>query len=89
MVDRELVSRSHAVIEFRQGKFILADRSTNGTYLLLDNGSRFFVRREEFTLHDSGIICLGQAVTENNPDRHSLPVRAWLINGWSPTSMLQ
>ncbi len=68
IVDRELVSRSHAVIEFRQGKFILADRSTNGTYLLLDNGSRFFVRREEFTLHDSGIICLGQAVTDNNPD---------------------
>lgn len=68
IVDRELVSRSHAVIEFRQGKFILADRSTNGTYLLLDNGSRFFVRREEFTLHDGGIICLGQAVTDNNPD---------------------
>jgi adenylate cyclase len=68
IVDRELVSRSHAVIEFRQGKFILADRSTNGTYLLLDNGSRFFVRREEFTLHDGGLICLGQAVTDNNPD---------------------
>jgi adenylate cyclase len=68
MVDRDLVSRSHAVIEFRQGKFILADRSTNGTYLLLDNGSRFLVWREEFTLHDGGIICLGQAVTDNNPD---------------------
>ncbi|MCB1777061.1 MAG: adenylate/guanylate cyclase domain-containing protein, partial [Candidatus Competibacteraceae bacterium] len=47
VVDRELVSRSHAAIEFRQGKFILADHSTNGTYLLLENGSRFFVRREE------------------------------------------
>ncbi|KAB2936335.1 MAG: adenylate/guanylate cyclase domain-containing protein [Candidatus Contendobacter sp.] len=68
VVDRELVSRSHADIEFRQGKFILVDHSTNGTYLLLENGARFFVRREEFTLHDRGIICLGQAVADNNPD---------------------
>ncbi|MDS4042453.1 MAG: adenylate/guanylate cyclase domain-containing protein [Candidatus Competibacter sp.] len=68
VVDRELVSRSHAAIEFRQGKFILVDQSTNGTYLLLENGARLFVRREEFTLHDRGIICLGQAVSEQNPD---------------------
>lgn len=68
VVDRELVSRSHADIEFRQGKFILVDHSTNGTYLLLENGARFFVRREEFTLHDRGIICLGQAVADNNLD---------------------
>lgn len=68
VVDRELVSRSHADIEFRQGKFILVDHSTNGTYLLLENGSRFFVRREEFTLQDRGSICLGQAVSEQNPD---------------------
>ena len=68
VVDRELVSRSHADIEFRQGKFILVDHSTNGTYLLLENGARFFVRREEFNLHDRGIICLGQAVVEDNPD---------------------
>lgn len=68
VVDRELVSRSHADIEFRQGKFILVDHSTNGTYLLLENGARFFVRREEFTLHDRGIICLGQAVADDNPD---------------------
>ncbi len=68
VVDRELVSRSHADIEFRQGKFILVDHSTNGTYLLLENGARFFVRREEFNLHDRGIICLGQVVVEDNPD---------------------
>ncbi|MDZ7621399.1 MAG: adenylate/guanylate cyclase domain-containing protein [Candidatus Competibacteraceae bacterium] len=68
VVDRDLVSRSHADIQFRQGKFVLADHSTNGTYLLLDNGARFFVRREEFALHDRGVISLGQVVLENNPD---------------------
>ncbi|MFO7642729.1 MAG: adenylate/guanylate cyclase domain-containing protein [Candidatus Competibacteraceae bacterium] len=68
MVDRELVSRSHADIQFRQGKFVLADHSTNGTYLLLDNGARFFVRREDIALHDHGVISLGQVVLDNNPD---------------------
>ena len=68
VVDRELVSRSHADIEFRQGKFILVEHSTNGTYLLLENGARFFVRREEFALHDRGVICLGQAVAAGDPD---------------------
>jgi len=68
VVDQDLVSRTHADIEFRQGKFILVDGSTNGTYLLLENGSRFFVQREEFTLHDRGIICLGQVVADNDSD---------------------
>ena len=36
-----MVSRSHAGIEFRQGKFVLVDHSTNGTYLLLENGAHF------------------------------------------------
>jgi class 3 adenylate cyclase len=68
VVDQEPVSRSHANIECRQGRFVLVDRSTNGTYLLLENGARFFVQRDEFTLHDRGVICLGQAVSEDNPD---------------------
>ncbi|MBE2294438.1 MAG: FHA domain-containing protein [Phycisphaerales bacterium] len=68
VVDRDLVSRSHADIEFRQGKFILVDHSTNGTYLLLENGARFFVRREEIALHDQGVICLGQMISNGNPD---------------------
>jgi len=66
VVDQDLVSRTHADIEFRQGKFILVDGSTNGTYLRVDNGARFFVQREEFTLHDQGVICLGQAVAEGD-----------------------
>ncbi|HOB62800.1 MAG TPA: adenylate/guanylate cyclase domain-containing protein [Candidatus Competibacteraceae bacterium] len=68
VVDRELVSRSHAAIEFRQGKFILMDQSTNGTYLQLESGARFFVRREELTLQERGLICFGQAAIEQNPD---------------------
>ena len=47
VVNHSLVSRSHAVIEYRHGKFVLKDRSTNGTYVLLDGGEKFFVHREE------------------------------------------
>ncbi len=67
VVDDDQVSRSHADIFFRQGKFILVDGSTNGTYLRLDNGARFFVQREEFVLHDQGDISLGEAVRDGDP----------------------
>lgn len=68
VVERELVSRTHASVEFRQGKFLLKDNSTNGTHLLLENGTHFFVRREEIALHERGVICLGQASFDDNPD---------------------
>lgn len=68
VVGREQVSRSHATIEFRQGKFILVDQSSNGTHLLLENGARIFLRREEFTLHDRGIIFLAPIISEQDPD---------------------
>ena len=68
VVSREQVSRSHATIEFRQGKFILVDQSANGTHVLLENGARIFLRREEFTLHDRGVIFLGPIILEQDPD---------------------
>lgn len=68
VVGREQVSRSHATIEFRQGKFVLVDQSANGTRLLLENGAQIFLRGEEFTLHDRGIIFLGPVLSEQDPD---------------------
>jgi class 3 adenylate cyclase len=68
VVGREQVSRSHATIEFRQGKFILVDQSANGTWLLLENGAHIFLRREEFTLYHRGVISLGQDISEQDPD---------------------
>ena len=68
VVSREQVSRSHATIEFRQGKFILVDQSANGTHVIPENGARIFLRREEFTLHDRGTIFLGPIISEKDPD---------------------
>lgn len=69
VVNHALVSRTHAAIEFRQGKFVLRDRSTNGTYVSLEGGERFFVHREEMPLHGAGAIGLGREPTDDNPDR--------------------
>ncbi|HSH01352.1 MAG TPA: adenylate/guanylate cyclase domain-containing protein [Anaerolineae bacterium] len=68
IVDMGLVSRWHATVELRQGKFVLIDRSTNGTYLQTGQGERFMVHREEFALHGKGIISLGKEVQEGDPD---------------------
>lgn len=48
------VSRQHAVVEQRHGKFYLIDASTNGTVLLMQDQTPTFLRREEAILIGSG-----------------------------------
>ncbi len=50
----EGVSRQHAIVELRHGKFYLCDASTNGTVLLMDDQPPTFLRREEAILIGSG-----------------------------------
>jgi adenylate cyclase len=54
-------SRAHCEIELRQGKFVLADRSANGTYLTMDGDREIVLRREELMLRGHGVIALGQS----------------------------
>ena len=44
----------------RGDKFLLVDRSTNGTWVLTDGGDTFRVTREEITLAGSGRILPGR-----------------------------
>ncbi|HET6726262.1 MAG TPA: adenylate/guanylate cyclase domain-containing protein [Gammaproteobacteria bacterium] len=53
-------SRLHVEIEYRSGRFILTDRSTNGTYVQPKDGDEIIVRRDRLTLEGSGRIGLGQ-----------------------------
>ena len=53
-------SRQHCIIEKRQGSFILADHSTNGTYVTEEGTAEFLLRREEFRLWKHGWITFGQ-----------------------------
>jgi len=69
IVHSDFASRQHLRIEFRFGKFVLVDQSTNGTYLRFNNGTTARLAREEMVLHGSGSISLGQLLSDN-PDEH-------------------
>lgn len=53
------VSRQHARIEYQQGKFILTDQSTNGTFVIIGNNPSKCLHRDEIILEGKGIISLG------------------------------
>lgn len=61
VVKGNLISRIHAKVEMRRGKFVLIDQSTNGTFLQNVQGEERFVRRDSTELIDEGIIGLGRA----------------------------
>ncbi len=68
VVETEWVSRNHALIEFKKGYFIIADRSTNGTYVKLGEDDEIRLHRDEIHLRKSGTISLGQTVALNQND---------------------
>jgi len=61
VVKGNLISRIHAKIEMRRGKFMLIDQSTNGTFLQNLQGTEKFVRRDSTELGTEGTIGLGRA----------------------------
>lgn len=65
IVQNDLASRLHINIELRFGKFIIADQSTNGTYIRFNDGSVVHITREEISLKGNGSISLGQSFAEN------------------------
>jgi len=66
-VNAPFASRSHVNLEFRRGKFVLIDHSTNGTYVRFKGQNDLFIRREELPLMGEGIISLGEIITEDGP----------------------
>ena len=61
VIKGNLISRIHAKVEMRRGKFILVDQSTNGTFLQNIRGDETFVRRDSTEIHGEGTIGLGRA----------------------------
>ena len=66
-IDAPLASRSHVKLDYNRGKFVLADQSTNGTYIKLNDGKEVYLRREELPLSSHGSISLGEKVDEASP----------------------
>lgn len=71
LIENGLTSREHCHIEFRRGKYVLIDHSTNGTYVSSDDQESIYLRREELPLQGRGLISLGQPGNDDNP---------WLIH---------
>lgn len=61
VIKGNLISRIHAKVELRRGKFVLIDQSTNGTFLLNVLGEETFVRRDSTEMPEEGTIGLGRA----------------------------
>ncbi len=75
VVQGKFVSRAHAKITFKEGKFFLADNSFNGTYIKFDNGQKIHVSKNEQTLITSGVMSMGKPV-----DNDSKSVISFKIN---------
>jgi adenylate cyclase len=69
------VSRKHAKIENRQGKFVLVDTSTNGTYVKIGNLDTIHVLRDEMPLIGKGTISPGRKAASSSPGAIHFTVR--------------
>jgi len=67
VIKGNLISRIHAKVEMRRGKFVLIDQSTNGTFLQNAQGEETFIRRDTSTLSGEGIIGLGRVAQPGTP----------------------
>ncbi|MDM8544164.1 FHA domain-containing protein [Desulfococcaceae bacterium HSG9] len=61
-------SRLHAFIEYRDGRYILSDQSTNGTCVFVKGRKGIILRKEEMIINSNGIIGLGIVVKYNSPE---------------------
>jgi hypothetical protein len=61
VVPDRMASRAHCEVERRQDKYVLVDRSANGTFLTVVGDREIVLRREEAILRGHGFIALGQS----------------------------
>lgn len=75
-------SRSHLSIELRYGKWVLVDRSTNGTYIQpsqddsTDGIPALLLHHAEWVIEGSGLLGLGKQPTAEDPDSLAFTCRA-------------
>jgi len=59
VIPETIVSRYHAKVEFRNGRFVLTDQSANGTFVVPEAGAATFVHRDSVLLTGKGLLGLG------------------------------
>lgn len=63
-INHSTVSRAHAVIERRREHFVLADHSSNGSFVTFEGRPEIKLQHEEMTLVGHGWIAFGQSRSE-------------------------
>ena len=61
-------SRDHAAIVRRRDKYVLIDRSSNGTFVYIEGRSEIRLKREEYILSGSGTLGFGQSPRAKGAD---------------------
>ncbi|MCH9637940.1 MAG: adenylate/guanylate cyclase domain-containing protein [Betaproteobacteria bacterium] len=71
-VESDAASRIHATLKCQDGKLVLIDRSTNGTFVKTNPGKRstdnfmFYLHHKMWMTTCDGVICLGSPVTDKS-----------------------
>jgi hypothetical protein len=62
------VSRTHALVEYKDGSYYLIDQSSNGTYLLMEGNPGVTIKKKTVMLTAKGVIGPGYKVDFKSPD---------------------
>ena len=66
VIHNKFVSRTHAKILLKEGKFLIEDNSFNGTYLKFNNGQKIHVSKDEQILVSNGVMSMGKPIDDKS-----------------------
>lgn len=69
VIDDCKASRQHARIERKDGRYVLVDMSTNGTFITQAGEPEVFLRRESMPLRRRGTLCFGVSLRDPNAEK--------------------
>ena len=67
-VVKEVVSRQHCVIDYVEGRIVVKDTSTNGTYIKIGQAQEIKLSRQSYPLIGRGMIKLGEKFNDSSED---------------------
>lgn len=67
-VSNNRVSRTHAIVEYKEGTYYLTDQSSNGTYLLMEGTEGVTIKKQQVELTAKGVIGPGYKVDLKSSD---------------------
>ncbi|MCA8967483.1 MAG: adenylate/guanylate cyclase domain-containing protein [Gammaproteobacteria bacterium] len=73
VIRKDLISRQHLSAQFSRGRCTVTDNSTNGSLVVLDDGTRFDLKRDSLRLSGSGVIIPGKP--ERQDDAYAISFR--------------